>query len=68
LKQARERPLSFLYVSFIRRAVNTGRDFTGLDDRTSGSDLESPMDIVFVALGLGLFAAFGLYAVFLKQI
>jgi len=26
------------------------------------------MDIVFVALGLGLFAAFGLYAAFLKRI
>jgi len=26
------------------------------------------MDIVFVALGLGLFGAFGLYAYFLKRI
>jgi hypothetical protein len=69
MKRRAGRPRQLVYVSFMPGTGDAGRDFTRRRDRASGCNTWShAMDIVFVALGLGLFAAFGFYAAFLKRI
>lgn len=56
-----------LYAAFMRGPKDTRRTFMDVPSRNSLPSSEAAMDLIYIAIGMGLFVTFALYVEFLGR-